>query len=64
MTDTGLIWLSTPAATVGLIVTSGVITECPPYARRWALGRDARQVWRDAARRGAQLAWVSEGGGS
>ncbi len=60
MTADGLIWLATRRATVGLIVRGGIVVECAPYARRWALGRDARQVWRDAARRGAQLRWLPD----
>ncbi len=56
----GLVWLSTPAATVGLVVEDGTVVDCPPYARKWAKGRDARQVWRDAARRGADLAWIPD----
>lgn len=56
----GLIWVSTPAATVGLVVEGGVVVDCPPYARRWAQGRDARQVWRDAVRRGADLVWLPD----
>lgn len=56
----GLIWHSTPAATVGLLVRGGRVVDCPPYARRWALGRDARELWRDAARRGVRLAWLAE----
>ncbi len=58
MAATGLMWVSTPAATVGLVVRDGLVVDCPPYAYRWAKGRDARQVWRDAARRGADLVWL------
>lgn len=54
----GLIWWSTRAATVGLVVEAGIIVDCPPYARRWAMGRDARQLWRDGTRRGVNLAWI------
>lgn len=60
MTVNGLIWLSTEAATVGLIVRDGVVAECPPYAKKWAQGRDARQVWRAATRRGADLVWLPD----
>lgn len=63
MTANGLIWLSTKAATVALIVVDGRVVDCPPYARTWALGRDARQVWRDAAGRGADLAWLPDAKG-
>ncbi len=41
--------------TVGLVVRDGVIVDCPPYARRWAHGRDAREVWRARHRAGADL---------
>ena len=56
----GLIWLSTPRYTVGLIVDGGRVVAAPPYARRWALGRDARQVWREAKARGARLDWIPD----
>ena len=56
----GLIYLSTPKATVGLIVQDGLVVDGPPYARRWTLGRDAREVWREAAQRGATLAWLPD----
>lgn len=58
VTATGLIWCSTPRATVGLVVADGRVVDCPPYARRWAMGRDARQVWREQYRAGADLVWM------
>lgn len=58
--DNGLIWCSTPRATVGLVVTGGVITDAPPYAAKWALGRDAAAVWRSAEARGAILVWMPQ----
>lgn len=54
----GMIWLSTPRYTVGLIVRGGQVVDCPPLAHRWAYGRLARHVWREAARRGARLQWI------
>lgn len=60
MTANGLIWHSTPAATVGLVVVDGEITDCPPYARRWALGADARELWRTAHCRNVDLAWLPD----
>jgi hypothetical protein len=56
----GLVWWSTAAATVGLIVVAGVVVDCPPYARRWAKGRDARELWRDGKRRGVDLHWLAD----
>lgn len=60
MTAAGLIVVSTQAATVGLVVKDGAVVDCPPYARRWAQGRDARQVWRERARQGADLTWIAD----
>lgn len=57
-TADGIIWHSTPKATVGLVVRDGVVVDCPPYARRWAQGADARALWRAAARRGVDLEWI------
>lgn len=54
----GLIYCSTRTATVGLVVRGGVIVDCPPYANHWARGRDAREVWRAATRRGVRLVWI------
>lgn len=36
--ETGLLIHSTPSATVGLVVTDGVVTDGPPYAQKWAVG--------------------------
>lgn len=58
MSADGLIWCSTRRATVGLAVAEGRVVGCPPYARGWAMGRDAREVWREQHRAGADLAWV------
>lgn len=57
----GLIVWSTGGATVGLIVTDGVITDAPPYARRWALGRSAREIWQTGTARGVHLTWIPRG---
>jgi hypothetical protein len=55
----GMIWLSTPKATVGLVVRDAVVVDAPPYARRWALGADARVLWRRLARNPAnRLEWL------
>jgi hypothetical protein len=43
---------------VGLVVLDGVVVECAPYARRWAYGRAARDVWREQAAAGADLVWM------
>lgn len=43
-----MIWISNPRWTVGLIVQDGRIIKYPPIARKWVLGRTARQVWDDA----------------
>lgn len=60
MSADGLIWLSTTSYTVGLIVRGGVVVETPPIARRWARGRDARELWRESRRRGADLEWMAD----
>lgn len=60
MTADGMIWWSARTATVGLIVTDGVVTEAPPYARRWAQGRDARELWRRGVAQGVKLAWLPD----
>jgi hypothetical protein len=56
----GLIWWSTPTATVGLVVAGGDVVACPPYARKWAAGRDARDLWRQGIRQGAHLEWIPD----
>lgn len=49
------------SATVGLVVKDNVVVDAPPYARRWALGRDARQLWREqAAWPGVVLVWLPD----
>jgi hypothetical protein len=55
----GLIWWSTHRATIGLVVRDGVVVEYAPYARRWAQGRDAREIYRKGQQqKGVTLAWV------
>ncbi|WP_346100748.1 hypothetical protein [Nonomuraea maheshkhaliensis] len=55
----GLIWWSTGRATVGLVVRDGVVVETAPYARRWAKGRDAREIYRKGEQQeGVSLIWV------
>lgn len=61
LTADGLIWCSTRSATVGLVVKDNRVVDCPPYARRWALGRDAREVWRQQTRASAMLVWIPDG---
>ncbi len=58
----GLIWWSTTRATVGLIVRGGRVAEAPPYARGWAVGRDAGELYRRGERqKGVTVAWIPEG---
>lgn len=64
MTTNGMIWYSSPRATVGLIVEDGVVVDCPPYARRWAMGQDAQALWRKAKRGGVDLEWLPDKEGS
>jgi hypothetical protein len=54
----GMVWWSTPAATVGLVVVDGTVVDCPPYAKGWAAGRDVRALWRAGRRQGADLVWI------
>jgi hypothetical protein len=58
----GLIYVSTRTATVGLVVKDGAVVDGPPYAYRCDyVGRDARQLWRDLhGRRGYRLAWLPD----
>lgn len=59
MEANGLIYCSTPSATFGVVVAAGRVTDTAPWGRRLGLvGRDAREVWREQARRGAQLEWI------
>jgi len=59
--DDGLIYLSTPAATVGLVVRHGRIVEAPPYAKRWALGKHAVTLWRMYSQHPSnQLVWLPD----
>lgn len=53
----GLIYVVLPRATVGLVVSDGVVKDAPPYLRR-VRGADARQVWRELARQAVRLEWV------
>ena len=57
----GLIVWSARGATVGMIITDGKVVDCPPYVRRWALGRDAYEVWRLGQARNVHLTWIPRG---
>jgi hypothetical protein len=52
----GLLWVSSPRATVGLVVAGGVVVESPPYGRRWAMGRRAWDINERLAGR-AEVIW-------
>jgi hypothetical protein len=54
----GLIWYSAPRATVGMVVEDGQVVDAAPYARSWAMGRTAQQIWEQGAAAGAQLRWL------
>ena len=62
----GLIYLSMPTATVGLIVRDAWVIDGPPYARKIGLvGKDARAVWRRYhGRPGVILHWLPDQGPS
>ena len=62
MAADGLLVWSTPGATVGLIVVDGIVKETPPYAHRWAYGRNARELWREGRLRGVDLVWIPRPG--
>jgi len=58
----GLLWWFTERATVGLVVRDGTVVEAPPYARRWAKGRAALELYREGERNEAvTVAWIPEG---
>ena len=59
----GWLYCSTKQLTVGLTVRNGRITQAPPIARKWALGRPAPAVAMEARRRGAQVSWHPEPAG-
>lgn len=54
----GLIVWTTGGICVGLIITEGKVVDCPPVARRWAMGRDADEVWQQGVDRNVHLAWI------
>jgi hypothetical protein len=57
----GMIRWSTRHAVCGIIVCANRVVDCAPYVRRWAIGRDARELWREQARRtGVQLEWFPD----
>lgn len=53
-----MIYYSTPKATVGLLVRNKVIVDGPPYARSWAIGRSARDIWDQGKARGYTVLWI------
>jgi hypothetical protein len=61
---TGLLYLSLPRVTVGLVVSDGTVVEPrAPWARK-RLGTDARQVWRDhAGKAGVLMEWIPDDNG-
>jgi hypothetical protein len=56
-----IVWSTSGGISVCLIVTDGVITDVPPYARRWALGQPASEIWRQGRDRGVHLTWIPRG---
>lgn len=46
---------------MGLVVKDGVVVDGPPYAAGWAIGADARQLWRKmSVRPENHLEWIEE----
>lgn len=58
MAGLGLLIWSTPGVTLGLVVRDGIVVDAPPYARKWALGRSARELWHEARVRGVDVVWI------
>ncbi|GAB1824420.1 hypothetical protein [Herbidospora sp. RD11066] len=57
----GLIWWSTEKATFGLVVRGGVVVEAAPYARRWAQGRKAEEIFVKAGQNASvSVRWIPE----
>lgn len=54
----GMIYYSAPTFTIGLMVKEGVIVDGPPYARKWAIGRRAREIWNQGKARGHTVLWL------
>lgn len=55
----GLLCVSHPRYTVGLIVRAGLVVEAPPYARKWALGRTPLEVTIHAGPQ-AKVVWLED----
>lgn len=51
----GMIYVSHPHGTVGLVVQDQRVVACPPFAWSWAMGGDAREVWDRAVARGREI---------
>ena len=58
MTD-GLYQVTERRACYGLVVSGGLVTDCAPYVRRWALGRRATWVLDRLDRRRARVVKIS-----
>lgn len=51
----GVIRWSAPSAAVALVVQAGVVVDAHPmYVGRWAIGKNARVIWRRGVREGMQ----------
>lgn len=55
----GLLCVSHPRYTIGLVVRDGIVVEAPPYARKWTLGRTVQEVT-NAAGSQAKYAWFDD----
>lgn len=55
----GLLCVTHPRYTIGLIVKQGMVVEAPPYARKWTLGRTVLEVTIAAGPR-AQSVWFDD----
>lgn len=54
----GIIYYSAPTFTVGLMVKDQVIVDGPPYARNWAVGHRAREIWDRGKALGHTVLWL------
>lgn len=54
----GMIYYSAPTFTIGLMVKDRIIVDGPPYARKWAVGRPAHEIWSRGKALGHTLLWL------
>lgn len=54
----GIIYLSAPMFTIGLLVKDRIVVDGPPLADKWAIGQPVHEIWFRGKALGYTVLWL------